>query len=607
MKYFNFLNESFDKLNTNKPLLAKKEDLEVMSVDSLYKSLIEQISDEIGDCIVVDNVIYEIVTGGINVSDGQGGTREVDKGVFSVYEFRDNNVYNYETKPSTLEDIEKVGVKPMSYFVKPNPEIHGSIKEFLEWHDYFFGRELFDFEDEEDELIQTVKAIELNMNEELEEPELEKTVYFNEVDGSLVATNDFKDMLINFLKENNPDKDEMSLFSNGFYEMNAYSDESLPLLIKEYNNKWVIYPERMTDRGDYQNSLEYGIDFSFTMYINNKPFDYVSREFVMAFMDKQPEEEQEELNEEDENDDLVLISPEEIKKQIEEEGKNPYEVLGDALFTHYQYLLPKKLSDLYNDIGITGKEFEASVAVKKYIQEKLLKEFKEIATDVTGTIFTYDMSASDIRYNDINVSKEFIRDCFNGDVYEYFNDYSYSDMSAKDYVNQIDEDNLQKLNELGITKEFIKDCAYDNVSEEDLNFDYCEIIKIKIQEAAASAEASGSERQALRYFDGALQRSLPIGVSHSKEDVTINLKKRISINEEFVLYAADYLYEQLSEYNNDLSFALVGVLLTIINEQFYINEPRYGFSGFDKEVFNSTFSDMGIPDIKEKTEEKVKK
>lgn len=610
MKYYNILNESFNKLNHSKDSLIKKEDLEVLSMDSIIKSLVQQIADKIRDCVVVDNTIYEIIEG-FNVEGEDGNPIEVEKGVFSVYEFKGNKVYNYETKPETLEDIEQIGVKPMSYFIKPNPVVHESIREFLEWHDYFFGPELFDFRDnaysEPNELIELVKAVELNITEDLQELELEKIVYFNEVDGALVATKDFKDMMINFLKENSPDREEMELFSNGFYEMNAYSDDALPLLLREYDSKWVIYYERMPDREEYQNSLDYGIDYSFTMYINNTPFDYISREFVMTFLEKKPEGEQEELTEDNEEDeDLLLMSPEEVKQQIEEEGDTPYELLGDTLFTHYQYLLPEKLSDLYNVTGISGRELEKSPVVKNYIKEKLLKDFKTLKEEYGGEFF-YNMEVDDLKYRDINVSKDFIRDCFLGNVTEYFNNWTEADLRAKDYVDFIDENNLKKLSELGITKEFIKDCAWGEVDEEDPNSDICQIIDLKILSAAAMAEASGSERAALIVFDKEFKNALPVGTSHNSYDITDNLEKKIVIKEEFILDNMDLLYERIADYNETLNTALIELLLTYINDMFAFHEPRYGFSWFDKDEFNSLFNDYSIPDIKEKIEEKDKK
>jgi len=127
-------------------------------------------------------------------------------------------------------------------------------------------------------------------------------------------------------------------------------------------------------------------------------------------------------------------------------------------------------------------------------------------------------------------------------------------------------------------------------------------VESELRHAAADAYRAGAEKDAMGSFMYSFNRAMPSGVTHTWGNdnqgrfVMVNISKDfIENNLKEVLYAFEY-------HSSSVNRALVAAFEQEFKDNFQIREPRYGFGGFDKEVFNDTLINEGIPEIEDAIE-----
>jgi hypothetical protein len=714
MGYYHNINKSLKKLvESNSFTVHKKlnEDekenlLEPLDwYSELLGRMLENIKDDWFDAMLINNVIY-VLESDFDVNIGNDETQNIGLGVFAIYEFKGNKVISHVTKLETIEDTHEVGIKPLSYFIKPGEnDVYDSIGDFIDWYDDYYGRKTFMLDPEFNAYFEPIR----NELKTLKENMLDTKVNFVIKSDKYVLTKEFKEDIISMLSSSED-------LSKHFYAFNPdFDDFKVNNLKSKLDKEWSIRYTKLDDRDEYLLNRQEGYDFSYSLYVDSILEDYVTSEFVYNIMGAPLNESKEDdidlepldvslikrgddyvatpgfkgylisildddtpgnlnefrkiskyflnmdsyidddidfyadniskewvfkfskdtpkdetdylyglwignqwidwvneeflkqfvsttLKEEDEKD-LESLSVEDVKKQLEDE-EITYEDLGDELFTTYSSLLPTNVSNLLEILTsyFSFPSTDLSPAGLEYIKNLILNQYDEYVSK-NGSL-EYRMDSSDLvfsRDKRMDVSEDFLKACFDDELFSFF-DYNTGDVNLDDLNTQLDEKSLLQLSKLGITKEFIKDVIDNKVDEDDPYAPYENIVESELRHAAADAYRAGAEKDAMDSFMYSFNRAMPNGVTYAWGNdnqgrfVMVNISKDfIESNLKEVLYAFEY-------HSSFVNRALVAAFEQEFKDNFQIREPRYGFGGFDKEVFNDTLINEGIPEIEDAIE-----
>ena len=127
-----------------------------------YAELANIIAEKMGDCKVVDNVVYYLnhdfeIWDDLTLDDSDW--KDVEYGIFSIIEVKPNIINVYTPTASTCEEVDSIGVKPLEYFAGTIQFTAKSIKEFINKIDLDYGREWFDDYDAEQEFADTYEPL----------------------------------------------------------------------------------------------------------------------------------------------------------------------------------------------------------------------------------------------------------------------------------------------------------------------------------------------------------------------------------------------------------------------------------------------------------------
>jgi hypothetical protein len=611
MNYYKKINESFKKTNvfsTSDKLLKEEEHKDnnfftQTTKENTQKELLELIAGKMSRGIIHDNAIYQIE------EEISAGNKNFDVGIFSIYEFVDENnefIVSHNVKPEVVGEIDKIGKKPLSYFSEGVDWKFNSVIGFLEWFDRFFGRDTFNLKNSNNADLRDYINYLFNLNESKMFKEIE---YIVKTEEGYIATKEFKDFFISFLENENPSKHEIEFFSNSFYDFGSYELEDVEKLKDNINKKWEFVPgggNVPTEEKQYLDSY-YGLDFSMGFYINDKYFDSVSFEFVRRFVEEKNEEEQ--VNEEKESDVFKNYNIEEVIKNLKD-NETIYSQLGDTLFTDYidifttpghtfyiegeamikslYYLLTEGEESLYDIVY-------GSPEAKKFLEDTMLKVFRERVVKDGEKGFIFEMSSKDIKNKSkIHISDEFLNDLFKRDIYHYFNDIVGN--TSNFALPLINDENMKKFNNFGITKDFIEACLRDMVEESDPYFNYCSSIKKIISQSISTGFEIGSVNYALKAFESSFNDALPEGVFYEPSDTFEQDTRNILITEKYVLknlikLFAETAYGGYTDDAKNFKEALGDTFLVDFNNKFILTIPTYGFQDFSEGAFNEALSD----------------
>lgn len=191
-----------------------------------------------------------------------------------------------------------------------------------------------------------------------------------------------------------------------------------------------------------------------------------------------------------------------------------------------------------------------------------------------------------------NISSEFLEACMSNNLYEWWSDhwspYEYSIDDYAEYYDNLNEANRDLLHELNINNENIYNHLKNN-SE----------LRWLFSMALDGARMSGSMDEAISDFDEALNEAMPCKYENKSEDGYYNL----FITSENIENLLEYLFDEY-RYAND---SLKDTLLYLINDNFALVEPYYGWDGFDytqfNDLFNHNFDKQAIQNSYEETDD----
>ena len=220
------------------------------------------------------------------------------------------------------------------------------------------------------------------------------------------------------------------------------------------------------------------------------------------------------------------------------------------------------------------KEFYADIMYNAYVKNWKISEDGKTSVDV-------DILAEAL--SDRDMSEEFLRACFLGDIFEFFLDAGgYGDKQTLEYnIDEIDESNKSKIEE--ITGLSVDDRDFVDAVEEDYPDVYDALIS-----ACAEAISVGAEEECYNDFTRSLYSASKPFITNweftgsSKVDVTVNmgyLQQNI-IDVISVVSAEDVDID-------DFSY----VVAYYVQPDFNFYEPRYGWSGFSADAFNQRLAD----------------
>ena len=155
------INQEINRRNTQ-----VDEDLEITDVsdDPVVTRILAQLfADKIGDCKVVNNIIYQLMDD-FEIWENDE-CREVERGIFAIYEFKSNgDILAYNSKPSTCDEVEKIGVEPLDYFTGSFIQLCDSPREFISYLDDEFGRGWFDDPEGVEEFLRQCPVIDEDLD-----------------------------------------------------------------------------------------------------------------------------------------------------------------------------------------------------------------------------------------------------------------------------------------------------------------------------------------------------------------------------------------------------------------------------------------------------------
>jgi hypothetical protein len=292
------------------------------------------------------------------------------------------------------------------------------------------------------------------------------------------------------------------------------------------------------------------------------------------------------LNEDEQEDNLAVISKEDIIKSFEKSEKNPFEVFGADIFTEYDYLIPSDdFNKMYDMLGSWSDLKKIPEAVK-YVKEFFIFEFNRINRTASRVKMKFeDIDSSNFR----NISEDYVRGLFEGTgVYEFFS-YGYSEIEFSYYdIDKINEKNMGKLNELRFSKEDLKQLSEtDGLEDSHPMFEYSGVLLNHIKSALSEGVAVGSESKAFSDFESLFENALPHGASFDYKS-SDGEYRYIEVYPSFFDDADNLgvLWENMYDsHNDDVDSAIKGSVIEIFNDNFYMSD-RGNYDGFSKEAFN---------------------
>ena len=191
-----------------------------------------------------------------------------------------------------------------------------------------------------------------------------------------------------------------------------------------------------------------------------------------------------------------------------------------------------------------------------------------------------------------DMSRDFLKACFNGDAWEYFGNYypEYSFNDCEYYIDDIPSEVKDYLESKGFPAEIyqeINDGVYNTEEgEESIFYDYIEPLKDAFTYAVAEATHDGSALAAVSDFDDAFENSIPDGIFLDKNEWREE-ERTLRVSEEFIKNNIEEIWEHLDYYDDDLFSSMYDYIIETINEGLEDNfrEPYYGWNEFDEESF----------------------
>lgn len=162
IKYTNVIDDQ-DLLDRILGTMRVTEDIQPnTNLISPYVELANIIAEKIGDCKVVENVVYQLnhnfeIWDDLTLDDTEW--KDVEYGIFSIIEVKPNIINVYTPMASTCEEVDSIGVKPLEYFARTIQFTAKSIKEFINKVDLEYGREWFDDYEAEQEFADTYEPL----------------------------------------------------------------------------------------------------------------------------------------------------------------------------------------------------------------------------------------------------------------------------------------------------------------------------------------------------------------------------------------------------------------------------------------------------------------
>jgi hypothetical protein len=292
------------------------------------------------------------------------------------------------------------------------------------------------------------------------------------------------------------------------------------------------------------------------------------------------------LNEENEQEDnLKVMSKEDLITSFEESGENPFEIMGVDIFTKYPYLIPSdNFNKMYDVLGSWGGLKKIPEAVK-YIKEFFISEFNRVNRNASR----FKMSFFNIRTSiSSNLDDNFVRGLFEKTgVYEFFS-YDSKDIDFSSYdVDKINEKNIKKLSEIGFSEEDLKKIASgEGLDEEHPLVRWNDYLLSIIKRALSEGTAVGTEQDAFEHFNDLFISSLPEGVTYdsTKDDGDY---KYLEVYPSFFEDKDNLgvLWENIYDNNDDVDNAIKNSVIEIFNDNFYMSDSD-NYDGFSEEAFN---------------------
>ena len=127
-----------------------------------YVELANIIAEKMGDCKVVENVVYQLnhdfeIWDDMTMDDSEW--KDVEYGIFLIIEVTPSLIKAYTPSAHTCEEVDSIGVKPMEYFTGPVQFVAESMQEFINKIDLEFGRDWFDNYEAEQEFADTYNPL----------------------------------------------------------------------------------------------------------------------------------------------------------------------------------------------------------------------------------------------------------------------------------------------------------------------------------------------------------------------------------------------------------------------------------------------------------------
>ena len=129
------------------------EDISPTEVDAQDIELTAAIASHMGNCEVVDNVIYYLEDDFEIWNDDDTDFTPIDHGIFMIIQVNTDNIKVYNTKESTCADVDNIGIEPMDYFVYDEFGEYKTLRDFVNSINDYFGRDWFGEPGEVDEFI----------------------------------------------------------------------------------------------------------------------------------------------------------------------------------------------------------------------------------------------------------------------------------------------------------------------------------------------------------------------------------------------------------------------------------------------------------------------
>ena len=217
----------------------------------------------------------------------------------------------------------------------------------------------------------------------------------------------------------------------------------------------------------------------------------------------------------------------------------------------------------------TDKFFKENPQVQKFFIDLRKDAVKELIVDGKITLpVSKFMEAYRKNYHSRNeIGADLIEAALNGDVSTYWSYWSFDMPNVSDLSGYINDENTAKLHELGV----------EDISDGD---DYTGRVYRAVDKSYKEGSLYGTETDAINSVLSYLNDAAPSGAT-ATIDYDGNIILGIEDEDRFISVVAIGL-------NSDGIEALV---ISMIANKFHPYEPRYGFYGFDEDVFNESLAD----------------